>query len=200
MNKQHHANLLIGPTDWAFTRLPAEYRTQTQDVRHYEYEKLTIKDARMFIAEANLKAVEGDARVFVISAKNMLREAQNALLKLFEDPNPNTFFYLILPTADLLLPTLASRLSILEVHTGVKSNEIFTTFLSASYRGRLSFIDAKSKEQDHTWFEEIVRGLEKHAAEAKERQVIEDALMLLRFAKMQGHSKKMLAEHIALTL
>jgi len=79
-----------------------------------QYDSLGVDDARGLKSEAILKPVTGK-RMFVLSVGAITAEAQNALLKLFEEPTAHTHFFLILRPGITLLPTLASRLSELTV-------------------------------------------------------------------------------------
>lgn len=197
---QHHANLLIGPKEWAFSELPSEYSRENQDIRFLDYENMAVAETRKLIDEANLMAIDSDEHVFVISASSILHEAQNTLLKLFEEPNPHTIFYLILPREDILLPTLRSRLNLFAVSSEKSNKDIFNEFLSASYAERLTIIEKRLKEEDFEWVGEIVRGLEEHASESKDKSLIESVLLLVRYIHTKGSSKKMLLEQVALSL
>ena len=197
---QHHANLLVGPIDWALQRLPKEYSKESQDVRFLEYDAMTIAHARDLISEASLKPIEKEKRVFVIVTQTILHAAQNALLKLFEEPNEHTSFYLILPREDILLPTLKSRLNVLEVCSVSSDTADFDEFLKEKYSERLKLIETKLKDEDKVWVSNIVSGLEIHSSKSKDAKLIESTLMVSRYINIKGSSKKMLLEHIALSL
>jgi len=197
---QHHANLLVGPIDWALQRLPKAYSKESQDVRFLEYDAMTIAHARDLISEASLKPIEKEKRVFVIVTQTILHAAQNALLKLFEEPNEHTSFYLILPREDILLPTLKSRLNVLEVCSVSSDTADFDEFLKEKYSERLKLIETKLKDEDKVWVSNIVSGLEIHSSKSKDAKLIESTLMVSRYINIKGSSKKMLLEHIALSL
>jgi hypothetical protein len=94
------------------------------DVFMQKYEVLTIDDARgLKLAHAtrpfssrggkndeNDKKLGGGRKFFIIETDSITHEAQNALLKIFEEPNEYAHFFLIIPSEELLLPTLRSRL------------------------------------------------------------------------------------------
>jgi len=197
---QHHANLLIGPIDWALQKLPKEYSKEAQDVRFLKYDSMTIAHARDLIKEASLKPIEKEKRVFIIISQTILREAQNALLKLFEEPNEHTLFYLVLPREEILLPTLKSRMNVVEICTINPSTTDFDEFLKEEYAGRLKLIETKLKNEDKNWVSSIMSGLEFHAHKSKDAKLIENTLMLSDYINTKGSSKKMLLEHIALSL
>lgn len=71
---------------------------------------IKIETIRKIIYEASLKPYEGRKRVFVINdAETMTKEAQNALLKLLEEPPENHILILTASNPAGLLPTVISR-------------------------------------------------------------------------------------------
>jgi len=63
------------------------------------------------LAEIARRAPDGvQGKVIVVSLTRIFHEAQNALLKLFEEPPTKTTLILIVPSDGMLLPTLRSRL------------------------------------------------------------------------------------------
>jgi hypothetical protein len=73
-----------------------------------QYDKFGIDEARDLIANASLKNT-GGRTLFVLGVGSMTSEAQQSLLKLFEEPQQGTQFVLLLPHGTLL-PTLRSRM------------------------------------------------------------------------------------------
>lgn len=63
----------------------------------------------------NLTRTGGLLAIIIKDAQQMGIEAQNAFLKLLEEPPQNTHFILTAHNADSLLPTIRSRLQIIEV-------------------------------------------------------------------------------------
>lgn len=69
-----------------------------------------IKSARGFVSELLLAPQFGDVRLGVIvSAESLTTEAQNALLKLLEEPAPSVKLILLAATDARILPTIVSR-------------------------------------------------------------------------------------------
>jgi DNA polymerase-3 subunit delta' len=70
----------------------------------------SIDDVRRLIARASLKPNESEKQIFIICNANKLREeAQNALLKLFEEPPSTVAIFLLTESRSSLLPTVLSR-------------------------------------------------------------------------------------------
>ncbi len=72
-----------------------------------------IRDLRQ---KAYLKASMGERKVYIIeSAENMNAAAQNAFLKVLEEPPAGVIFILLVTSADSLLPTVRSRCIVLSL-------------------------------------------------------------------------------------
>lgn len=69
-----------------------------------------IEDAKEVIAEAYKS--EENAKTLILGAKSFTVPAQNALLKILEEPPRNIVFLLIAPNKSTFLPTVRSRLSL----------------------------------------------------------------------------------------
>lgn len=80
------------------------------DVMTLRHGLLSVDDARRLRSLAELAPTKGDQKALIISASRLFHEAQNALLKLFEEPPAGTILILVLPAEGMLLPTLRSRL------------------------------------------------------------------------------------------
>ncbi len=137
------------------------------DYREMIFETFTIDDARSLSERAqNIPIAKNGKKIFVISLKNITLEAQNALLKLFEEPPKQTHFILISPNISFFLPTLISRFEIKEISQDRnEKNTIAKEFLKMSLKEKLDFVDeiAESiKDEKKTKSEAIdfVSGLE----------------------------------------
>ena len=196
----HHANLLIGEKTHVLSRIPRSLQSEGTDVIHHSYERMNIADVRALIHEVLLKPISLEKSTFVIRAHSILTEAQNALLKMFEEPNAHTVFYLIVPREDILLPTLRSRLNLIDVEREAVDMGFFEIFIKAGYSERLAQIAEKLKDEDFDWVRSIMRGAEQYVQNMKQKDQIRDVLMIDAYLDSAGSSKKMLLEHLALTL
>ncbi len=82
------------------------------DVQHHQFKTLTIDEARKLIENENRKNVSGGKKIFIIETDFITEEAQNSLLKIFEEPTAGTHFFIVSPQ-DILLPTLRSRMQVI---------------------------------------------------------------------------------------
>lgn len=71
---------------------------------------LSVAQIRELRADAFVKAHSAEKRVFIIEdAHRMNEQAQNALLKVLEEPPQNVVFILLVPSKTMLLDTIISR-------------------------------------------------------------------------------------------
>ena len=120
----------------------------------------SVDDARSVVRHVGQTGISGK-KLLILSTERIFHEAQNALLKVFEDPPDGTTLILILPSTGLLLPTLRSRLLSLPVgsHAGGLSHTV-QTFIQASTTEREKILNAlltraKSDKDDE---KQAVRG------------------------------------------
>ena len=84
-----------------------------QIVRPNDKSNIKIEEIRNLITRAHLKPFEAPAQVFIIDeAQHILGEAQNALLKLLEEPPGSLFFVLVSSEPHQIFPTVLSRCQI----------------------------------------------------------------------------------------
>jgi hypothetical protein len=172
----------------------------TATVLNNTLDTMGIGDVRAVTAQAQLRPATDGGQVFVIAASFITHEAQNALLKLFEEPPVDTAFVLVVPPAFQLLPTLQSRIGQETTIADSRENQTWTLFLAASYADRLQQVDSWQKSKDPQWLSQMVAGV--HSVSSQEVGL--EAMQVLQFVgqKLQtrGASNKMLLEHLALVL
>ena len=74
----------------------------------YEKEDFLLEDAKELVKEAYI--AEASLKYLIVFAKNYRVEAQNALLKILEEPPLNIVFILCAASKTAFLPTIRSRL------------------------------------------------------------------------------------------
>lgn len=202
----HHAYLTFADTIDA-SAVPSEYRLQSSDVLHIIKDRFGIDDARALITAAQQAPFEAPIRVFVLAASNIAVEAQNALLKLLEEPPQSARFYIVLPQGTQLLPTLASRLHALAISPEAASvNETpadeFAAWKALSHAQRLALVAQKTKDKDSAWIQSILMGAEAYASQHGQQNpsLLHTTVFVRSYAKTQGASQKMLLEALALSL
>lgn len=179
--------------------IPEELKIASVDVTHCVSERFTIDSARALQQAVASRSVSEEPRVFVIVASVFTIEAQNALLKLFEEVPNDVQLYIVVPHESVFIPTLLSRFV---TKTAYENNEkdLIEDFLKSSLKDRLATIQEKAKNKDWSWME----GLVVQAAQYPEIQKSVDAKKSLAlvesYLRIRGASRKMLLEELALTL
>ncbi len=185
------------------------------DHHHKKFETLTIDDAREIKEIHAGRPFSADIpRVFIIEFHGITREAQNALLKVLEEPAPNNFFFLIMPSFDILLPTLRSRLHSLDFDEDEKAQKKADSFLTLSVKEKVAKADAIAQsisdeaEAKHVAMEFVAAiELELYEAYSKENSPQKKALFAEKFEIIskartylndRAPSIKMLLEYVAL--
>jgi DNA polymerase III delta prime subunit len=195
----HHAYLSYA-ISLATSAVPRQYHLQSADIAHIDCDSFGIGEARTLQLQATQTAVVDEGRVFVIITRGITVQAQNALLKLFEEPPSQSVFYLVLRPGTHIIPTLQSRLYRLDTKSSEAENTHFIEFRASRYDDRMKLIAEKVKTKDQVWIEAVFTGALTYAQQNDELKVKKSALLASQFAGSPGASKKMLLEEIALTV
>lgn len=187
------------------------------DVIILRYGLFSVDDARRVNELASGSPLAGKRKAVVIAAFRASHEAQNALLKLFEEPPPETFLFLVMPSLGGIVETLRSRILELPVHDIRRRTEIPATaraFIEGTKQARSAMIKKLSggKDEDdrgnkHEEALQIVDGIEIAAYEALRRGKDENVIMLLRdterfreYLHDRGAPIRIILEHLSLVL
>lgn len=145
----HHAHIIEGVHDEVVPALvlalARHFGIETKgnpDLTIQYHESLGVDEARALKDMQTRAAFGGARKIFIIGAKSFTHEAQNALLKTFEEPTAGTHFFIILPRAEMLLPTLLSRVLVVN-GTGAPEDEskaLAEKFIDASLEDRFAMI------------------------------------------------------------
>ena len=197
----HHAYLLIGDIDTAKKHIPKKDLIAGADVSLLQYDSFGVGEARSLQNLSMQKPVSNEYRVFVVAFNTITTEAQNALLKLLEDPSEAARFYLITVRDDLLIPTLRSRLMNIDILSELHEVSADTEhFLESSYAERLGVVADRMKSKDEPWARRLLDELEVWIHSQHDATLMEEILFLRRYDRTRSASLKMLLEHLALSL
>lgn len=211
----HHAYLIEGDIALSFDRLQKSliqlgYGGEAADIFARDYETILIDHAREIKDFQSESMRPGAKKKFIIlKALSFSYPAQNALLKVFEEPRPGVVFFLILPDATKLFPTLRSRLQgiVGEYEADEVMKKFAREFLSAPIKERLAFIkkftDMESKPALKDKTLRFLSELEVELARSltlPEKKKVEDIYLAKQYVGDQGSSPKILLEHLAVTI
>ena len=211
LNKEnlHHAYLLDG----VFADVLAELKEFLEGELSFkvkanpdfwlgEFNTFGIDDGRNIKKIQSRTAAEGDKKIFIIAANFITREAQNALLKMFEEPTSGTHFFIITTNTNQILPTLKSRCQLICPSSKLgqsPSLELGQNFLKATKAKRLELLKSIIEAKDKQLAIEFLNGLEQELAKdvKKNQFALEEIQKARSYLGDRGSSVKMLLEHIA---
>ena len=221
---RHHAFVIEAEAEEGISRacawvekelgMPAVGNPDVVIVRHGLF---SVADARRVSELAAGAAFTGESKVVIISASRAYHEAQNALLKVFEEPPAGTYLFFILPSLGGLLPTLRSRVQVVETRAASRRAEIpeiAEQFLSATREKRSAIIkrltNGKDDEKKRELRDEaiaLVNGIEaavytdfKCLTFKTTRALLSDIATLRAHLYDRSAPVKMILEHLALVI
>ncbi len=221
----HHAYLVAGPLDAAREAALSYVERElglpprgNPDIIEMRRGLFAIEDVRALMPLAYQAPVAGGAKALLIVAGRLYHEAQNALLKLFEEPSADTTLFLVVPSEGMIIGTLRSRLVALPGWKGGggEVSEDARTFLAADAKARTAQItrlsgasgeDEKRAARDAAL--SILDGAERsiHArwrkggeGQAEYAELLAEMETLRGYLLDRSSSIKMILEHIAIAL
>lgn len=194
-------------------KLFSEVGSGTENFSKQSFEKFSVDDVREFTANLNLK--NECKNFYVIETKEIPHEAQNALLKITEEPVEDLHIFIIIPDISQILPTLASRGEII-YDVNENSKKIAQEFLGIKLADKFEWIkDFVKKHKEEGESSTLLRNETKKLLDAIEvithekfnkdnienKKKIEFFTTLYEFRHFlftPGSSPKMILEHVAM--
>lgn len=217
-NFDHHAYVIVGNTELVKSSLLSELESSWKihikgnpDVSINIYDTLRIDDARELVEKQKNKSFSGIKKIFVIEANSIAVEAQNALLKAFEEPAENTHFFLIGNATKNLIPTLLSRVFRIVFPSSEKGINDVSVFLKAPISRRIEMIkklseEIKDEKKTKTDALSLIHGIEAELVKMREDGknvsplILEDLEVCREYMNDRSASVKMLLEYVALVM
>ncbi len=226
MKNFHHAYVTEGEHEqnlkniFVFLEKEMQFeRHGNPDFWHGSFDTFGIDDGRMIKEMQARKAFkENGKKVFVISLNFITIEAQNSLLKVFEEPTENTHFFLVVPSVEIFLPTVRSRVTTLlfdksqnnsrEISYTNKSktvNNLVKKFVSSISAERFALLADILEEKDKVQAIDFLNNLEKELYDIWGKNLDKDKSEIFKqiikcrdYLGDRSPSVKMILEHIAL--
>ncbi len=222
MNNRHQSFVIEAEAEegiavaqaWAKSELKME-AMGNPDIVVLRYGLFSVADARRVLETAASAPVIGESKVLIISASRAYHEAQNALLKLFEEPPVGTYLFFILPSLGGLLPTLRSRVQILKYGLTMSViPESATAFIKGTKEKRSAIIkkltsgrDEEERRELRDEAIEIINGIEAAAYKRRGDTLKQGVTSLLSdIGELRGHlydrsaPVRMILEHLSLVI
>lgn len=214
----HHAYIVEGNPEQLFEHLCVfcEDTLETPvranpDFSHVVIDRFSVTHARE-LREAQMKKTVADRKkIFVVSFNFITREAQNALLKVLEEPTAGTHIFILTPTRRMFLDTVLSRVIVLQGEARQADHISADDFLNMSYKDRLDTVaklvkDIKDEKQSKAEAIVLVQDVEKKVRERvvggayDRRDVLEHIHKAEQYLHDTSSSVKMILEYVALAV
>jgi hypothetical protein len=146
-NNLHHAYLIEGDRNEIVPEVLNFFEnlniktSGNPDFCHIVIDNFKIDEAFELRAMSSDKSFSAGKKIFVVCVNSFSLDAQNVLLKMFEEPIENTHFFLVVPDINSLLKTLVSRFYVIstkqDLTEEIKNAEIF---IDMSLQKRIDFL------------------------------------------------------------
>lgn len=215
----HHAYFLEGERGFVLPALKKFFEQElglktkgNPDVIFLEYDTFGIDDGRFLKSFESQKSAGGGRKICVIVSNFFTHEAQNAVLKIFEDPRPDTHFFIISSNTETFLPTLMSRMHQISVgKDGVGDKKITSfaiEFLAMRPGARLEnayikeLIEEKDKQKTTLFVDTIAKILHKRFNNelAIHAELFGEIIKARSYLADRSASVKLILEYLSLIL
>jgi hypothetical protein len=215
----YHSYVIEGHLDYTTTELLNYFEiNKNYNIFYQKYEAFTIENSREIKLWHSQYAINDNKKICIISTKFINPEAEQALLKIIEEPTQNTHFFIIIPDINLIKDTIISRVHLIKAdkYIGKEHNEFVNNFMDLSIKERLekiSLIMKEYKDEENSaklrdYSISFINKLEnifylKLKEDKKNKKIIS---ILGEFQKSRsylskpGSSVKMILEHLALMI
>jgi DNA polymerase-3 subunit delta' len=171
----------------------------------YEYDKFLIDDARHIFSIHLHKTAQDDMQIICIAFNSTNVESQNSLLKMLEEPRSNTYFFILIPSKNSILPTVLSRAQVFEYSKDIQLSEDTIRFISSTPAKRLELIkvmldDLKAENITKQNIIEFMEEIECYIHEKKDYVMLKRIVEIKDYIKDQGASVKQLLEYVAVEM
>lgn len=215
MKEMHHANVIAGGENnrcFVFEILEKDLNFNIKsnpDFLLIENESFGIDDARGLEKWVAGTPLLGGLKVSVMIIKSITFEAQNALLKVLEEPPLGTYIFINIESLGGLLPTFLSRVRVLSPRSDLEKksqrsdlgDDKAKKFLNSKIKEKLSLIQSLSKKENKSDMKELIKNLEEVAYKEKASALSLNHILTAKiFASSRGSSPKMLLEWLSCVL
>lgn len=200
----HHAYLIIGDRKTVRENLDQNLKKiePSATLIWHDHETFGIDESRGLIERSSRHNWGGKREFVIIQADLYTSEAQNALLKLFEEPRAGLHFFIVGNRLTGFLPTLQSRMMIIEHQTG-GSSALAAKFLKATPAERIDLISKEVKrEATRADWLQFLNNLESlcHKTLPLTPEVFNKLILVRNYLTDTASSPKLLLEHLAFLL
>ncbi len=182
------------------------------DLIFLSFTKFGIEESRMIIEMANGAPVQESKKRIIFVFNTITDQAQNALLKIMEDPSPQIGFVMVTHSANGMLPTLRSRIQIISAQNSEKAEtESIEEFINMSIGERIQEIEKMVKDYKDTSDKQSIKNFLlslhyffenklKRENDLKNVSILRVTSKALNYLEDKSSSVKILLESVAIVL
>lgn len=218
----HHASIIFTPVSSFATVVLhltkdilknniVDHEFRHTDLIVFESVSIGAEDINL-ISNFNSRRALGKNKVMIISTQSITIPAQNSMLKIIEEPSPNTFFFFIIPSKSQIIPTLLSRFRELELDVKSEQSNSPTlnseNFLKQSVANRMDIIkeiivflerEKVSRGEVCEFITETIKGW--HMLQKKpKKESLKAVIAIEHFMRDTSSSMKLCLEYLALAV
>jgi DNA polymerase III delta prime subunit len=206
----HHTNICIGPKDKIKNDIEqyiSSILESVSKVEHlsYEYDKFLVKDAEHIFQTHLHKTSKDELQIITIFFNSTNIETQNKILKMLEEPRPQTYFFICVPTIKNILQTILSRGHVFKFKKEILIDKETEDFILGSYPYRLDFVknlleDIKKERKTKQDVLDFLEKIEKYVHDKQEISKLKRILAIKSYIQDQGVSLKQQLEYLVVTI
>lgn len=203
-----------------FLEARGEISIGSADLLFQTYNSFTVDDSHQIKEWHSQMRINDKKRICIIGAKFINHDAERTLLKMIEEPNIGTHFFIVVPNASVLLDTIRSRSHVVSTFDVFDKGNIFIKlaeeFLLLTPEHRIDFVAKIIKERKNEENNSnlrfiaigIINEIEKNVFNKLKKTpnnndlifIIEELAKNRDFLNNPGSSVKIILENIALLL
>ncbi|MEK7128537.1 MAG: hypothetical protein AAB933_03170 [Patescibacteria group bacterium] len=223
-NYLHHAYLIEGAREEIVPEVLTFFEnlnikiSGNPDFCRISIDNFKIDEALSLRGMSTDKSFSLGKKIFLICVNTLSLDAQNVLLKMFEEPTANTHFFLIVPDKNSLLKTLVSRFYVISARSClVEDMQEVEVFLKMPLNARINFLKdfltEEEAEEDTAQLDSMrakslrfINSLESYlhkklvSKAGFDTQFFKHIFKVREFLRMPGSSTKTLMESVALVV
>lgn len=206
----HHSYLVLGDEESAILAIKDSIQKEFgldldkfPDIYIGRHNFFGVDDSRSLKQKISNRAFAGGKKFFLISITSTTSEAQNALLKVLEEPTGDAHIFLIARTIKFFLPTVVSRCEVVDWSNRASSPaDDCPEFLTQSPAERIKTIADWHKKEELTkeLTIHLLDDIEKQIVASPDRSGLRALVLARRYLYDRALLPKMILEYLAVTL
>ena len=209
MKNLHHSHIVLSHTDQrqtVFDILKQDLGFEIQqnpDFLLLESDTFGIDEVKDLERWVIKKPFLSEVKASLLLVDSITFEAQNALLKILEEPPLGTYFFIHIGSLQNLLPTFLSRVQVLDLTKETRSVDSeslidATKFLRSDLKQKFALIRSLAKSDDKKDMKDLIQNLEMAAYKDKStHNQLKNILVAKTLVSARGSSPKMLLEWLS---